>query len=139
MVRRIAILLAVLPALSCSTGKSRAGAEPESMDQTPGSASRTRLVLLGTGTPNADPDRWGPAAAIVVNGQAYLVDCGAGVVRRAAAAARNGIDALVAERLTHVFITHLHSDHTLGYPDVILTPWVAECLLRLMARPAWSI
>jgi ribonuclease BN (tRNA processing enzyme) len=60
----------------------------------------------------------------VVNEQAYLVDCGPGVVRRAAAARRTGIDALAARKLTHVFITHLHSDHTLGYPDLILTPWV---------------
>jgi len=84
----------------------------------------TRLVLLGTGTPNVDPERWGPALAVVVDGQAYLVDCGPGVVRRAAAAQRGGIEALAARRLTHVFITHLHSDHTLGYPDLIFSPWV---------------
>jgi ribonuclease BN (tRNA processing enzyme) len=83
-------------------------------------------VLLGTGTPNADPERSGPALAIVVNGQAYLVDCGPGIVRRAAAAHRAGVDALAVEKLTHVFITHLHSDHTLGYPNLIFTPWVLE-------------
>ncbi len=86
---------------------------------------RTQIVLLGTGTPNADPDRSGPAVAIVVNGQSYLVDCGAGVVRRAAAAAQqSGIEALAAPNLSRVFITHLHSDHTLGLADLILTPWV---------------
>src|SRR5438045_9718828 len=78
----------------------------------------TRLVLLGTGTPNADPDRSGPALAIVAGGRAYLVDCGPGVVRRAAAAARQGIPALAADQLGIVFITHLHSDHTLGLPDL---------------------
>jgi ribonuclease BN (tRNA processing enzyme) len=83
-------------------------------------------VMLGTGTPNADPDRSGPSVAVVVKGRAYLVDCGAGVVRRAAAAARNGIAALSAEKLGIVFITHLHSDHTVGLPDLILTPWVLE-------------
>lgn len=83
-----------------------------------------RVVLLGTGTPNADPDRSGPAVAVVINGSAYLVDAGPGVVRRAAAAARNGIAALAAEKLTRVFITHLHSDHTAGLPDLLLTPWV---------------
>ena len=41
--------------------------------------------LLGTGTPNADPERSGPAVAVVVNGTPYLVDFGPGVVRRAAA------------------------------------------------------
>lgn len=85
---------------------------------------QTRVVMLGTGTPNADPDRSGPAAAVVVNGAAYLVDCGAGVVRRAAAAAAAGNPELKVTQLTRVFITHLHSDHTLGYPDLILTPWV---------------
>jgi ribonuclease BN (tRNA processing enzyme) len=86
----------------------------------------TRLVLLGTGTPNPDPEHSGPAVAIVAGGRAYLVDCGAGVVRRAAAAARKGIPALNADQLGIVFITHLHSDHTLGLPDLILTPWVLE-------------
>jgi ribonuclease BN (tRNA processing enzyme) len=52
------------------------------------------------------------------------VDCGPGVVRRAAAVYRAGIDALAAKNLTHIFITHLHTDHTLGYPDLIFTPWV---------------
>jgi ribonuclease BN (tRNA processing enzyme) len=81
-------------------------------------------VLLGTGTPNADPDRSGPAVAIVVNGAPYLVDCGPGVVRRAAAAARKGVKGLEVDKLNRLFLTHLHSDHTLGYPDLILSPWV---------------
>lgn len=89
-------------------------------------STTTQVVMLGTGTPNADPDRSGPSVAVVVNGRAYLVDCGPGVVRRAAAAARNGIAALAAEKLGIVFITHLHSDHTLGLPDLLLTPWVLE-------------
>ncbi len=87
---------------------------------------KSQIVFLGTGNPNADPDRSGPALAIVVNDTPYLVDCGAGVVRRAAAAHRNGIAALEVENLKHLFVTHLHSDHTLGYPDLILTPWVLE-------------
>jgi len=86
----------------------------------------TQVVMLGTGTPLADPERSGPAVAIVVNGTAYLVDCGPGVVRRAAAAEKNGIKALAVKNLKIVFITHLHSDHTLGYPDLIFSPWVLE-------------
>jgi hypothetical protein len=43
--------------------------------------SRTQVVLLGTGTPPADPDRSGPATAIVVNGTPYLVDFGVPEVR----------------------------------------------------------
>lgn len=88
-------------------------------------ASSTQVVLLGTGNPPADPDRAGPATAVVVNGTAYLVDFGAGVVRRAnAAAIDRGIPALEPTKLRVVFATHLHSDHTVGYPDLILTPWV---------------
>ena len=84
----------------------------------------TRLVMLGTGTPNADPDRMGPSLAIVTGGQAYLVDFGPGVVRRAAAACERGIPELAVENLTTAFLTHMHSDHTVGYADLLFTPWV---------------
>ena len=80
--------------------------------------SGVRLVMLGTGTPYADPDRAGPSLAVVVDGEPYVVDAGAGVVRRAAAA---GID---VRRLRRVLVTHLHSDHTVGLPDLLLSPWV---------------
>ena len=86
----------------------------------------THVVLLGTGTPNADPDRSGPAVAVVVNRTSYLVDAGPGIVRRAAAAAARGVTALEPPKLDRVFLTHLHSDHTVGLPDLILTPWVLE-------------
>src|SRR5438309_1772934 len=86
--------------------------------------SKTQIVLLGTGTPRPDPDRSGPATAIVVNGTPYLVDFGAGVVRQAADARKKGVRGLEAVNLRIGFLTHLHSDHTLGFPDLILTPWV---------------
>jgi ribonuclease BN (tRNA processing enzyme) len=88
-------------------------------------AQQTQVVLLGTGNPPADPDRSGPATAIVVNGTPYLIDFGAGVVRRAkSAVVDRGVAALDPVKLRVVFATHLHSDHTVGYPDLILTPWV---------------
>jgi ribonuclease Z len=87
----------------------------------------TKLILLGTGTPNPDPDKFGPGLAIVVNNASYIVDCGAGIVRRATAAARKyDLPALNAANLKTLFITHLHSDHTIGYPDIILTPAVVD-------------
>ncbi len=87
-------------------------------------SDHTKVVLLGTGTPAANPDRSGPATAIIVNDTAYLVDLGPGVVRRASAAATaRGITALQPTRLRVAFVTHLHSDHTVGYPDLIFTPW----------------
>jgi ribonuclease Z len=63
---------------------------------------------------------------VVVDDASYLVDAGVGVVRRAAAAERAGTAALNVTRLKRVFITHLHSDHTLGLADLILSPWVLE-------------
>src|SRR3989441_11689387 len=89
----------------------------------PRTAGRTQVVLLGTGTPGMDPDRSGPATAIAVDDRAYLIDVGPGVVRRAAAAAAK-VAAVRPENLTTAFVTHLHSDHTVGYPDLIFTPWV---------------
>jgi len=87
----------------------------------------TQVVLLGTGTPNVDPERSGPAVAIVVNGTPYLVDFGPGVVRRAAAMSPSWggeIAALETSNLKHAFLTHLHSDHSAGLSDLILSPWV---------------
>jgi ribonuclease BN (tRNA processing enzyme) len=90
----------------------------------PASARQTRVVLLGTGSPPADPDRSGPATAIVVNDTPYLVDFGPGVVRRAkAAVVERGITALEPTNIRVAFATHLHSDHTVGYPDLIFSPW----------------
>ena len=79
---------------------------------------KTRVILLGTGTPRPGPDRSGPATAIVYGDRVFLFDAGAGVMRRINQAGLpiNGPEA--------TFITHLHSDHTLGYPDLILTTWV---------------
>lgn len=85
-----------------------------------------KLVMLGTGTPNADPARSGPALAVIFGAKAYLVDAGPGVVRRAAAAELKGVPELAQPNLDHVFLTHLHSDHTLGLADLIFTPWVLE-------------
>jgi ribonuclease BN (tRNA processing enzyme) len=88
--------------------------------------SSTQIVLLGTGAPGPDPARSGPATAIIANGTAYLVDFGPGVVRRAAAAYQKGMTAFGAgvSGLRTVFLTHLHADHTAGYPDLILTTWI---------------
>ena len=119
---RPSLLPALAPALALATAAwPTAGRAAQLPDAT------LRVVILGTGTPNADPERSGPALAIVAGEQAYLVDAGPGVVRRAAAAARDhGIAALAPERLNRLFLTHLHSDHTTGLPDLILAPWVLD-------------
>lgn len=92
-------------------------------------AQDTRVVLLGTGTPNPEPHRMGSASAVISGSRVYIVDCGPGVVRRAAEA---GIE---MKQLTRLFVTHLHSDHTAGLPDLILTPAVTG---RLEAFEAYG-
>ena len=92
-------------------------AYPQSESKPP---AKTQIVLLGTGHPTPDPDRSGPATAIIVNGTPYLIDFGAGVVRRLGAAAYfKGVKALQPGNMKIVFVTHLHADHTVGYPDLI--------------------
>src|ERR1700730_14023976 len=100
------------------TASLTAGQQPQTA-----ATSKTRIVLLGTGNPGPDPDRSGPATAIIVNDTAYLADFGPGVVRRTSAASNKGINALEPTKLRVAFVTHLHSDHTVGYPDLIFTPW----------------
>ncbi len=100
-------------------------------------SSTTKIVLLGTGTPNPEPDRSGPAVAIIVNDTPYLVDFGPGVVRRAAAMSPTyggNIAALEVERLKVAFLTHLHSDHSAGLPD-LLPRWNDSHRKRSVMRP----
>ena len=121
---RAAVAGLTLVAFSVMLGSVAAG-QSESKQQTPSvEKTQTKVVLLGTGTPRPYPDRSGPATAVVVGERAYLVDFGPGVVRRAAAAAEKGRPELDSTNLKIAFLTHLHSDHTTGYPDLILTPWV---------------
>jgi ribonuclease BN (tRNA processing enzyme) len=105
------------PGSGMAEGQEREGLQPSSV---------TQLVLLGTGTPNAEPDRFGSALAVVVHGKPYLVDAGPGVVRRANEAFARGVEGLKVSNLAILFLTHLHTDHTVGLPDLIFTPWVLE-------------
>jgi ribonuclease Z len=110
--------------LCCAACAGAATAQTPAPARQPDRARATTVVLLGTGNPAPSPERSGPATAVVVNGTAYLVDFGPGVVRRASAAAtQKGISALEPTRLRVAFVTHLHSDHTVGYADLIFTPW----------------
>lgn len=124
---RLVLVVATLTGAVLGAGsRGRAGihagaAQPQAA---PHKSTRTQIVFLGTGTPIADPERSGPALAIVVNDIPYLVDFGPGVVRRAVAADRAGVKGLALPNLRRVFATHLHSDHTVGYPDLIFTTWV---------------
>lgn len=82
----------------------------------------TKVILIGTGTPNPDPYRSGPCVGIYTNNKVYLVDFGVGLIRQLNKVASK-LDIKISE-LNTAFLTHLHSDHTLGYSDLILTPWI---------------
>ncbi len=118
---QIALNLGVTALLGL-TGCSRQSSAPAAANARPDA----QIVMLGTGNPNADPLHSGPAVAVIAHGKVYLVDAGPGVVRRAAAAHDAGVAELVMPALNRVFITHLHSDHTLGLPDLMLSPWVLD-------------
>jgi len=78
------------------------------------------VVLIGTGFPRPDPDRAGPSTAVRVGDRVYLVDAGRGVMMRLAASGLNW------RSITRVFLTHLHSDHTSGLPDLFTTTWIFD-------------
>ena len=87
----------------------------------------TKLFVLGTGPPNPNPDRMGSSYLVLANDEPYLFDFGTGVIRRIAAFSPSwGGDykELEVENIKHAFLTHIHSDHSAGLSDLILTPWV---------------
>src|ERR1700730_12262997 len=102
------------------------GAQSRPSATLPATSKDVEIVILGSGYPTPDPDRQGPSLAIVANGKAYLVDAGTGIVRQANAVFLRGTPALRPVELDIAFLTHLHSDHTLGLPDLIFTPWISE-------------
>ena len=77
-----------------------------------------RFTLLGSGAVRPDLERWGPAQAVEVGGEALLFDCGRGASMRFVQA---GFD-LAA--LRHVFFTHHHYDHNCDFSYLHLTGWV---------------
>lgn len=83
-----------------------------------------QVVMLGTGTPNAEADRASSGVAVVVDQQPYLVDCGHGVVQRVVQANQAKKIEWDTTQLTRLFVTHLHADHTVGLPDLMFTPWI---------------
>jgi ribonuclease BN (tRNA processing enzyme) len=97
-----ALLIAALPAASAAARQ-----QPSA-----------QVITLGTGNPFPDPHRQGPATAVTVDHRLFLFDAGAGVERQLQAAH------LPISGPTALFLTHLHTDHTLGLADLILTSWV---------------
>jgi len=87
-------------------------------------AMPTRVVVLGTGNPIPDARRAGASIAVIHKGEAYLFDVGAGSVHNATIARyRYDIPSLYPSQVCCVFLTHLHSDHTMDYPELAQTLW----------------
>ena len=87
----------------------------------------TQLVILGSGTRNPNPERGGSAYAVIVDNTPYLVDFGPGTIRSFAAlmpAWGGGMKEMDVTKIEHAFLTHIHSDHTTGLSDLLLTPWI---------------
>jgi ribonuclease Z len=79
-----------------------------------------KVTLLGTGTPLPIMERFGPSILVQAGGQSLLFDAGRGCLQRLrqVSVAYKNINAL--------FITHLHSDHIVGLPDLWLTGWLVS-------------
>lgn len=75
------------------------------------------VTLLGTGTPNLKIDQWGPSTLVKAGESSLLFDCGRGTLLRIKQA---GINPNITSKL---FLTHLHSDHTVGIIDLWLSGW----------------
>jgi len=91
---------------------------PAYSDRAEAPEKRMEVVLLGTGYPRPYPDRAGPSTAVVVNGKYFVVDAGRAVVLRLSAL-HQPLPPIAA-----VLLTHLHSDHTSGLPDLFNSSWV---------------
>ena len=81
-------------------------------------AQSIKVTLLGTGAPPPVLDRFGPSTLIEAGPEKIVIDAGRGASQRLW---QLGIP---LGTVTAVFLTHLHSDHTVGLPDLWLTGWI---------------
>lgn len=77
-----------------------------------------RVVVLGSGNPVPSRDQAGTTILVQAGGQSLLIDCGRGCTTRLAA-----FDPALVGRIDKLFLTHLHSDHVVGIPDLLLNGW----------------
>jgi ribonuclease Z len=107
------------------------GLAPLARTQAPAaSPDAIRVTLLGTGTPRPLMDRFGPSILVEAGGEKLIFDVGRGAMQRLLQ-----LDVSYAD-ITGVLLTHLHSDHTVGLPDLWLTGWLIS--RRATPTPLWG-
>ena len=89
-------------------------------DASPGmaQAQRFRVTLLGTGAPRPSMERFGPGTLVEAGTEKLLFDAGRGVLQRLSQCK------IALKEVRALFLTHLHSDHVVGLPDLWLTSWL---------------
>jgi ribonuclease BN (tRNA processing enzyme) len=80
------------------------------------SAQILKVTLLGTGNPRPSMERFGPSILVEAGQEKLLFDCGRGALQR--------LYQVKVEQIDGLFLTHLHSDHIVGIPDLWLTSWI---------------
>ncbi len=90
------------------------------MNSSQGTDRNITLTLLGTGTPLPDRDRHGPSQIVELDGDVVLIDCGAGTLHRFLESGSN------VKAISHILLTHLHSDHVSGLNDFLWAGWVGR-------------
>src|SRR6476659_2413491 len=83
-----------------------------------------KVTLLGTGTPVPIPDRFGPSTLVEAGNQKLLFDAGRGATIRLRQISATKGTGTIMTKIDALFLTHYHSDHTLGIPDLWLTGWL---------------
>lgn len=84
----------------------------------------TRLILLGTSSPRVKPDKVQTSFLLLVDDRPYMIDCGSGAHERLVQALAQYSNRLQSIDLEHLFLTHLHPDHTVDMPSIVISPWV---------------
>lgn len=96
-----------------------------------GARAQLRVTLLGTGCPAAVMNRFGPSTLVEAGDQKFLFDAGRGALQRLVGLGVQWQD------VQGVFLTHLHSDHVVGFPDLWLTGWLIVPG-RSVPLPVWG-
>lgn len=136
MLTKRSLLTAIAPTLLATCGSVAAATvldnDANRTDPGPGRnlappGTNSLLLVLGSGNPLPNPFRRGPSSGVIVDGKLYLFDAGAGIwaaLGRAASLHGGKISvALDVDRLSPLFLTHLHPDHTVGLPELIMLSW----------------